>query len=113
MKKKLNIYIVSVASAILAMSCDQKNAVVALKNKTDQVIIGVELIDDSLTDSDLYKDQVGMNIYIEPGKFQDIGAFNFRFGEKSDTSKICLYMFYNDSLSKYRKLKMTNGILAN
>ena len=111
MKTKLNIYIFFTVVAIFATACDKKNAILAVKNKTANMIIGVGLVDDTLTDSGLYKDQVAMNIYVDPGKFQDVGIFDFRFGNKNDTSKLYLYIFNNDTLNKYRKLNMQKGIL--
>jgi hypothetical protein len=111
MKNKINIFIMYSTFAILASSCDQKNAVMAVKNQTRREIIGAGLVDDSLADSDLVKEQLPMNIYVHPGKFQDVGIFDFRFGDKNDTSKLYLYIFNEDTLNKYRGLNMRKGIL--
>ncbi len=77
MKNKINIFVVFSAFAIFAIACDNKKSVLAVKNQTTREIIGAGLVDDSLTDTDLVKEELPMNIYINPGKFQGVGSSQF------------------------------------
>ena len=110
--KKPIIYLIIFAVILLTSSCDKKNSVVVIRNESTHFLVGAALDDEQVADSDLYENQVAMNINISPGKFQNIALFDFKMGNKTDSSKLYLYIFYEDSLAKYQKLKMKNGILA-
>ena len=112
MKINLSKCIIYAVFSTMIMSCDQNTPVLAVKNNSTCLISGASLVNDTLTDDDLYNDKVNMNIFLEPGKFQDIGVLSYKFGDQNDTSMLYLYIFREDSLKKYLQQKKVNGILT-
>lgn len=97
---------------MLILSCDNMVVVLAIKNETPCAIIGTYLLDDSVSDGEIYNDKVYMGINLKPGELGWISMPNFKFHDKSDTSRLDIFVFCEDSLTKYRKLGIKKGIIG-
>jgi hypothetical protein len=104
-------FIIGFASIFLLTSCDNNVVVLSIKNETCYAITGACLLDDSVSDEEIFNDKIYMRINLRPGKLQWVSMPNFKFEDKSDTSKLDLYIFCIDSLVKYRKLGLKKGIV--
>jgi hypothetical protein len=104
-------FIIGFVSIFLLTACDNNVPVLSIKNETHSFITGAYLLDDSISDDEIFNDKVYMGINLKPGKLQWISIPNFKFEDKSDNSKLNIYVFCLDSLSKYRKLGLKKGIL--
>lgn len=109
---KIN-FIIGVGLILLLATCDISNVVVlAIKNESHCVITGAYLLDDSVSDDEIYNDNVHMGINLKQDSLQWISMPNFKFGDKSDTSKLDIFIFCEDSLKKYRRLGIKKGIIS-
>lgn len=84
----------------------------AVRNETKSTIIGASLLDDSVSDSEIYGDSVYMEINLKAGEVEGVGMVNFKLNNQSDTSKLHLFIFNDDSLKQYRKLGIKKGIIS-
>ena len=109
MKKKD--FIIGFALSLFLISCHDNVVVLPIKNDTQYTIAGVYLLDDSVSDEEIFNDKVYMGINLKPGGLQWISMPNFKFKDKSDTSNLYLFFFCVDSLTKSRQLKLKKGII--
>ncbi|MGZ3758110.1 MAG: hypothetical protein ACXVAY_17180 [Mucilaginibacter sp.] len=88
---KMN-FIIGVGLILLLATCDIRNVVLlAIKNETHCVITGAYLLDDSVSDDEIYNDHVHMGINLKQDSLQWISMPNFKFEDKSDTSKLDIF----------------------
>ncbi|MDF2432832.1 MAG: hypothetical protein JWP44_2463 [Mucilaginibacter sp.] len=108
----IRIYQIVIISILMLTSCENRSTILAVKNATKSTIVGASLLDDSVSDSEIYGDSVYMEIYLKSGEVEGVGMVNFRFNNQSDTSKLQLFIFNEDSLKKFRRLGVEKGIIS-
>lgn len=84
-----------------------------IKNNTREELIGVEW-DKFMADSLLCNDSIYLDEYLQPGLSLKLSTGHFRewdFIKLPDTTKQYFYFFNLDSLRKYQKLKICDGIV--
>ena len=110
---KISFIIIGTGLILLLATCDIENVVVlAVKNKTHYAITGAYLLDDSVSDDEIYNDRVYMGINLQQDSLRWISMPDFKFGDKSDTSELNIFIFCEDSLKKYRRLGIKQGIIS-
>ena len=107
-----NFFIVGLIYILTTISCHNNVAVLAVKNESHCAIAGVYLLDDTVSDNEIYNDRVYMGLNIRPGDLEWIIMPDFKFNYKSDTSNLDIFLFCEDSLTKYRKLGIEKGIVS-
>jgi hypothetical protein len=104
-------FVIGFVSILSLASCHNKVEVLSIKNATRCAITGAYLLDDSVSDEEIYNNKVYMGVNLKPGELQWISMPDFKFEDKFDTSKIDIFIFCEDSLTKYRKLGVRKGIV--
>ncbi len=115
MKKSFNITFLCISILILS-ACSfhpAKPQTAYVKNNTKADLIGVEwgkfMSDSILCNDDIYLDQ-----YIQPGLLTTLTTIYYRQDDLinlPDSRKQYVYFFNLDSLNKYQKLKVCDGIV--
>lgn len=110
MKQKTNIGIL--AALIFIVSCDiSNNKIATIKNNTSSTIACAVLDHETLTDSSLYKDTSYMGYLIPPQHYDTYMVDDSNLLKSPDATKKYIYILKLDSLNKFRKRKVINGIL--
>jgi hypothetical protein len=110
MKQKINI--VGLVVLIFMISCDiSNNKIATIKNNTSGIIACALLDKGILTDSSLYNDTSYMRYQIQPQRYDTYMEADSNLLKAPDSAKTRIYILKLDSLNKFRKLKLTNGIL--
>ena len=109
MNKKVEISLFLVS--LFAVSCDQKSKIAIIKNNTSELVIGGLWRDDRMSDSDLYDNNVYFEYSIAPGESNAITIPGSNLNTAPDSTKKYLYIFNNDIVNKYQKLKQCKGVL--
>jgi hypothetical protein len=110
MKQKINIAILAIL--IFIVSCDiSNNKIATIKNNTSSTIACALLDDEMLTDSSLYADTSYMGYLIPPQHYDTYMVADSNLLKAPDAAKKYIYILKLDSLNKFRKRKIINGIL--
>lgn len=109
MNKKIKISILLIS--LFAISCDHKSKIAIVKNNTSTLVIGGLWHDEHMTDSDLYNNKIYIEYWIAPRGSNVITVPGSNLDTAPDSIKKYLYIFNNDTVDKYQKLKQYKGIL--
>ena len=96
---------------VIAGCNDYNNKIATIKNNTTSVIACALLKNGIMTDSLLYNDTSYMGYLIQPYHYDTYMVLDSNLLKAPDSDKRYLYLLKLDSLNKFRKLKVTNGIL--
>jgi hypothetical protein len=97
----------------LYSSCERLHIKIGyIKNNTNTDLAGAEW-DNFMADSLLCNDRINLDYYIQPGLFEELSTRPNKgdLQELPDSSKQYIYIFNLDSLNKYQKLKICEGIV--
>ena len=111
MKQKINISGLLILLLIASCSTKYNNKIATIRNNTSSVIACSILKTGIMTDSLLYKDTSYMGYLIQPHQYDTYTMPDSNLLKAPDSAKTYLYILKLDSLNKFRKLKVTNGIL--
>jgi hypothetical protein len=110
MKQKVNIG--TLAILIFLVSCSTwNNKIATIKNNTSSIIACSLLKNGIMTDSSLYNDTSYMRYLIKPQHYDTYTVPDSNLTKAPNSAKTYIYILKLDSLNKYRKLKLMNGIL--
>ena len=113
MKQKINIGILAVI--VFIVSCDNSdfynNKIATIKNNTSSTIACAVLDHETLTDSSLYTDTSYMGYLIPSQHYDTYMVDDSNLLKSPDAAKKYIYILKLDSLNKFRKRKVINGIL--
>ena len=115
MKKAFNVALFCISILILSACVfhPAKPQTGYIKNNTNADLVGAEW-DKFMPDSLLCNDRIYLGHYLQPGLSQGLSTSHFREGDLiglPDTAKQYFYFFNLDSLNKYQKLKICDGIV--
>ena len=100
-------------SLLLFQSCEKLHIGIGyVKNNTKSDLAGAEW-DESLPDSILCHDMINLDYYLQPGLSEDLSTRPDKgnLSELPDSVKQYIYIFNLDSLNKYKKLQICEGIV--
>ncbi|WP_259066419.1 hypothetical protein HDF24_22010 [Mucilaginibacter sp. X4EP1] len=114
MKKNLIVAIFCIFFGVVFCSgCEKLHVQIGnIKNNTKTDLVGAEW-GEFMADSMLCEDKINLDYYLQPGLSEELSIRPDK-GELSalpDSSKQYIYIFNSDSLDKYQKLKMCDGIV--
>ncbi|SDP86359.1 hypothetical protein SAMN05428975_3122 [Mucilaginibacter sp. OK268] len=109
MKKRIKISALGILLFII--SCDSNNKIATIKNNTSGIIACALLKNEIMTDSTLYNDTSYMGYLIPPQHYDTYMVLDSNLLKAPDSAIRYIYILKLDSLNKFRKLKLTNGIL--
>ena len=110
MKQKVNIGILVIL--LFIVSCyTWNNKIATIKNNTSSIIACALLKNGIMTDSLLYNDTSYMRYLIQPQHYDTYTVPDSNLTKTPNSAKTYIYIFKLDSLNKFRKLKLENGIL--
>jgi hypothetical protein len=94
-------------------SCDYNynNKTATIKNNTSSIIACALLKNAIITDSLLYNDTSYMSYKIQPQRYDTYTVPDSNLLKAPDSNKTYIYILKLDSLKKYRRLKLQDGIL--
>jgi len=113
MKKRVNISALTIL--IFIVSCNisdiSNNKIATIKNNTPNTIACALLDDDTMTDSSLYSDTSYMRYLIQSQHYDTYMIPDSNLLKAPDSAKTYIYILKLDSLNRFRKRKVINGIL--
>lgn len=110
MKQKVNIGTLTIL--IFIVSCSTwNNKIATIKNNTSSIIACSLLKNGIMTDSSLYNDTSYMRYLIQPQHYDTYTVPDSNLTKAPSSAKTYIYILKLDSLNKFRKLKLMNGIL--
>ena len=110
---KLIVWLSCAILSITIISCGEKlhTAIGYVKNNTSDTLVGANWYR-NMTDSVLCNDRIYLNYYLQPHLSESLATGgNVNLSSESDSSKEYIYIFNEDSLNKYQKLKICSGIV--
>ena len=99
--------------SISFISCGEKlhTGIGYIKNNTNDALVGGNWYK-SMTDSVLCNDRIYLNSYVGPHLSQGLATGgDVNLSSQPDSAKEYIYIFNEDSLTKYQKLKICDGIV--
>ena len=110
MKQKVNIG--ALAIVIFIVSCNTfNNKIATIKNNSSSIVACALLKNGIMTDSLLYNDTSYMRYLIQPQHYDTYTVPDSNLTKAPNSAKTYIYILKLDSLNKFRKLKLINGIL--
>jgi hypothetical protein len=109
MKQKINIGMLAIL--ILIISCTSNNKIATIKNNSSSTIACALLNNGIMTDSSLYNDTSYMRYLIPSQHYDTYTVPDSNLLKAPDSAMRYIYILKLDSLNKFRKLKLTTGIL--
>jgi len=81
-----------------------------IKNNTRQDLVGANWFEE-MADTSLCNDRIYINTYVQPGLIKELSTRPINLERQPDSVKEYIYIFNSDTLEKYRKLKICEGIV--
>ncbi|MDN3584253.1 hypothetical protein [Mucilaginibacter flavus] len=110
MKRKLSVKALIVL--LFMVSCAYNSKIATVKNNTSSTVACALLKNGIMTDSLLYSDTSYMGYLIQPQHYDTYTLPDSNLTNAPNSAKTYIYILKLDSLNKFRKLKLVNGILT-
>ena len=110
MKKGVNISALLIIMFIISCTTNY-NKIATIKNNTSNTITYLLRENGMMTDSSLYNDTSYMTHLIKPQRYDNYIIPDSNLTKAPDSAKTYIYLLRLDSLNKFRRLKLIDGIL--